>query len=335
MRHFPVWPLLTTKVLTQAHQKLHNINSNINTKILTNTDTYTDTDIDTDIDTDTNPDTDTATIDTGTATDTDTDTDTVSLTVWPAAGCAADLPTSGQTCHSAVTWPVAEWPSSLAVPAPAFEVPLHRFPPSRGAGEGRGSAVRRGRGGGLWAKWRWRSYENRCVAGKDGASGGGGVLNGDEGIMRIGVWREKMARRGGGGIGGYQHRDKVRSDGDLQSQQTLGNSVPKFADLGGSWHPTVDNFPLSLFYFWSEYPTPNSLLNVSGCNHTAATAVLPKSEKFSHSRKINSIHFAPKFPLLLSYLNSYFPLWHPGKNNKGNLLFYLIINGVSSLHVKK
>ena len=61
--------------------------------------------------------------------------------------------------------------------------------------------------------------------------GGGGVLNGD-GVMRIGVWREKMARRGG--IRGYQHRDKVRSDGDLQSQQTLGNSVSKFADLGGS-----------------------------------------------------------------------------------------------------
>ena len=97
-------------------------------------------------------------------------------------------------------------------------------------------------------------------------------------------------------------------------------------------------FPLT-FYFWSEYPTPNSLFNVSDCKHTAATVVLPKSEKVSHNSKINSIHFAPKFPLLQSYLDSYFPLWHPGKSNFGTLVrlqHYLIPVAIAdcSWHVK-
>ena len=72
-------------------------------------------------------------------------------------------------------------------------------------------------------------------------------------------------------------------------------------------------FPLT-FHFWSECPTPNSLFNVSDCNHTAATTVPPKSEKFSHISKINSIHFALKFHLLQSYLDSKIALWHPGDN---------------------
>ena len=103
----------------------------------------------------------------------------------------------------------------------------------------------------------------------------------------------------------------------FQSIHYLGNvfqQCPKICRFGWELNLTVDNFPLSLFYFWSEYPTPNSLFRVGNCNHTAATAFPLKSEKFWNISKINSIHFAPKFQLLPFYLGSNFSLWYPGKN---------------------
>ena len=55
-------------------------------------------------------------------------------------------------------------------------------------------------------------------------------------------------------------------------------SVPKFADLGGSGHPTVDNFPLSLFIFGVNIPLPTHYL-------TLATAITLQLQPYYRNQR--------------------------------------------------
>ena len=55
-------------------------------------------------------------------------------------------------------------------------------------------------------------------------------------------------------------------------------SVPKFADLGGSWHHTVDNFPLLLYIFLVNFPLQTHYL-------TLVTDIAPQLQPYHQNQR--------------------------------------------------